>query len=73
MIRKKTTRRKKPAPGSIGLAPLQTKGKEAAELSALARKVEEDGGAVLGSYQEPYGSKSLLLVALPIGAVRPTP
>jgi ParB family chromosome partitioning protein len=73
MVQKKTTRRKKTAPGSIGLAPLEAKGKLSADLSALAQKVEEDGGAVLGSYFEPYGGKSILLVALPIGAVRPTP
>jgi ParB family chromosome partitioning protein len=73
MVRKKTTRRKKTAPGSVGLTPLEAKGKLSADLSALSLKVEEGGGAVLGSYLEPYGSKSLLLVALPIGAVQPTP
>jgi ParB family chromosome partitioning protein len=55
------------------LAAADTRGKLTSELSALSRKVEQGGGAVLGSYAEPYGGRGILLVALPIGSVQPTP
>jgi ParB family chromosome partitioning protein len=35
--------------------------------------VEHDGGAVLGSYHDPFGGSLVLLVALPIDRVEPTP
>lgn len=35
--------------------------------------MESDGGAVLGSYLDPVGGRGLLLVALPIDKVEPTP
>jgi ParB family chromosome partitioning protein len=43
------------------------------ELQALARQVEEDGGAVLAPYREPLGGHALLFVALPVEKVEPTP
>ncbi len=44
-----------------------------AELAALAKQVEDDGGAVLATYREPLGGHALLLTALPIERVVPTP
>jgi ParB family transcriptional regulator, chromosome partitioning protein len=44
-----------------------------AELAALAQQVEADGGAVLATYREPLGGHALLLAALPIERVVPTP
>ena len=44
-----------------------------AELAALADMVRADGGAVLASYREPLGGHALLLVALPVDQVVPTP
>jgi ParB family chromosome partitioning protein len=73
MARKKVTRRKKVSPGSIGLAAVETKVAANPELQKLASIVESDGGAVLGTYVEPFGGKPLLLVALPIERVQPTP
>jgi len=73
MAQKKRTRRKKAAPGSVGLAPLDTKAAPGTEVSRLAAQVEADGGVVLGSYREPYGGNVVLLVALPIQQVEPTP
>jgi ParB family chromosome partitioning protein len=73
MPRKRAARRKKSAPESVGLTAVDTRGKLTSELSALSQKVEQKGGAVLGSYSEPFGSKGILLVALPIGSVEPTP
>jgi ParB family chromosome partitioning protein len=42
-------------------------------LDELAGHVEEDGGAVLGRYSDPFGGKPLLLAALPVDRVEPTP
>ncbi|HET6284753.1 MAG TPA: ParB N-terminal domain-containing protein [Polyangia bacterium] len=44
-----------------------------AELAQLADAVRGDGGAVLACYREPLGGHSLLLTALPIEKVVPTP
>ncbi|HEV3032986.1 MAG TPA: ParB N-terminal domain-containing protein [Polyangia bacterium] len=44
-----------------------------AELAALADAVRADGGQVLASYREPLGGHALMLVALPISQVVPTP
>jgi ParB family chromosome partitioning protein len=44
-----------------------------AEVDALARQVEADGGAVLAAYREPLGGHPLLFVALPIEKVERTP
>jgi len=44
-----------------------------AELDALAKAVEADGGAVLAAYREPLGGHPLLFVALPVEKVERTP
>src|SRR5438309_11379004 len=43
------------------------------DLQALARQVEDDGGAVLAAYREPLGGHALLFAALPVDKVEPTP
>lgn len=73
MPRKKPVRRKKSVPGSLGLSAKETKATAVAELQKLSEAVEADGGAVLASYKEPFGGKPLLLVALPVERVEPTP
>ncbi|HYK89315.1 MAG TPA: ParB N-terminal domain-containing protein [Acidobacteriota bacterium] len=73
MPRKKPVRRKKVAPGSAGLGATETKVAAGPELRQLSESVEADGGAVLASYREPVGGKPLLLVALPVERVQPTP
>jgi ParB family chromosome partitioning protein len=70
--KKKTTRRKKAPPGSIGLSPEQVQSADGA-AGELAGHVKHDGGAVLGSYHDPFGGSLVLLVALPIDRVEPTP
>ncbi len=45
----------------------------APDVRALADAVEGDGGAVLATYREPLGGHVLLLCALPIERVAPTP
>ena len=71
---KETTRRRKPVGASTGLA--------AGELQAAAppgvvaelhQQIETDGGRVLSVYREPYGGQWLVLAALPIELVEPTP
>jgi len=42
-------------------------------LAGLVARVEHDGGVVLAKYREPLGGHALLLVALPIEKVSPTP
>ena len=72
MAKKKAVRRKKQAAGSKGLAPAETRtGTSGAD--ALAALVERDGGAVLGTYRDPFGGKPVLIVSLPIDKVEPTP
>jgi len=46
---------------------------QGAEIDRLAEQVESDGGVVLARYREPFGGTPLLLVALPIDRVEPTP
>ena len=71
--RKKAVRRKKVAPGSIGLGAAETVSVEDLDLESLARHVEKDGGAVVGRYRDPFGGQPLLFAALPIDKVEPTP
>ncbi len=72
MAKKKAVRRKKQAAGSKGLSPAETRtGTSGAD--ALAALVERDGGAVLGTYRDPFGGKPVLIASLPIHKVEPTP
>jgi ParB family chromosome partitioning protein len=73
MPRKKAVRRKKAAPGSVGLVATATKAAPAAEVTRLIGEVEADGGAVLATYVEPFGGRPILFVALPVDRVEPTP
>jgi ParB family transcriptional regulator, chromosome partitioning protein len=73
MAKKKAVRRKKAAAGSVGLTAAEVAKVDSAELERLATQVEEDGGSVLARYSEPFGGKPVLLVALPVATVEPTP
>jgi ParB family transcriptional regulator, chromosome partitioning protein len=73
MAKKKIVRRKKVAAGTIGLTAAETKNVAAGALDKLAEQVQEDGGAVLGRYNDPFGGHPLLVVALPVSMVEPTP
>src|SRR5262249_21743798 len=44
-----------------------------AELVGLRDAVAGDGGTVLATYREPLGGHTLMLAALPIDKVAPTP
>jgi ParB family chromosome partitioning protein len=71
--RKKAVRRKKVAASSVGLTPAETLQVPDGALDSLSAQVEKDGGAVLGRYRDPFGGDSMLLVALPVDRVEPTP
>jgi ParB family chromosome partitioning protein len=71
--KKRAPRRKKTAAKTVGLDASETGAVQSKEVRELAAQVEEDGGAVLGSYRDPFGGSSVLLVALPIDRVEPTP
>jgi ParB family chromosome partitioning protein len=51
----------------IALAP------DAPEVAPLAAEVRAAGGAPLGAYREPLSGRALLLAALPVAGVQPTP
>jgi len=55
------------SPGELAVSELP------ADLRSLADAVADDGGAVLATYREPLGGHALLLCALPIDLVAPTP
>lgn len=73
MAKKKAVRRKKVAAASVGLTPAETGAVRDGALDELAAQVAEEGGTVLGRYNDPFGGNPLLLVALPIAVVEPTP
>src|SRR5262245_62069556 len=70
---KPRARRKKVTALSTGLTAPETAAERLPDLDELADAVMRDGGAVLARYRDPVGGKPLLLAALPIDRVEPTP
>jgi len=67
-------RRRQPAHASTGLAAIELQAAAPpAEVAKLHRAIEGDGGKVLAIYREPYGGRWVVLAALPIELVEPTP
>src|SRR5213594_2561811 len=67
-------RRRKPAWVSTGLAAAELlAAAPPGEVAELHRAIEDDGGKVLAVYREPFGGRWLLMAALPIEKVAPTP
>jgi ParB family chromosome partitioning protein len=71
--RKKPVRRKKVGPSTVGLTASEVRNSAGPEIEALARAIDADGGAAIGGYHDPFGGKPLLLAALPVERVEPTP
>jgi len=71
--KKKVSRRKKVQPGSAGLSPKEILATLREESQDAAGGVQANGGSVLGSYRDPYGGHDLIIAALPIERVKPTP
>src|SRR6185503_1513213 len=67
-------RRRQPAQASTGLAATELQAAAPpAEAAELHHAIEGDGGKVLAIYREPYGGRWVVLAALPIDLVEPTP
>jgi ParB family chromosome partitioning protein len=67
-------RRRQPAHASTGLAATELQAAAPpVEVAELHRAIEGDGGKVLAIYREPYGGRWVVLAALPIELVEPTP
>ena len=67
-------RRRQPAPASTGLAAIELQAAAPpAEVAELHRAIDGDGGKVLAIYREPFGGHWMMLAALPIELVEPTP
>jgi ParB family transcriptional regulator, chromosome partitioning protein len=67
-------KRRKPAGKSVGLEAREISNTAApSEVGALQESIEKDGGKVLASYRDPFGGHWLILTALPIDKVEPTP
>jgi ParB family chromosome partitioning protein len=67
-------RRRKLAGKSIALEPQKIVGESTpGDIDALCAAIDGDGGQVLATYREPFAGKWLVLAALPIEKVEPTP
>ncbi len=67
-------RRRKPAGTSSGLTATELQAAAPpGEVAELHGAIDRDGGKVLAIYREPYGGRWLVLAALPIESVEPTP
>ena len=67
-------RRRKPAEVATGLAAVELQAAAPpGEIAELHRAIEEDGGKALAVYREPYGGRWVVMAALPIEKVEPTP
>src|SRR5215207_4570120 len=71
--RKPARRRKKTTAKSIGLTAPETAQANDQATGDLVAHIEEDGGAVLARYLEPFGGTPAVLATLPIDRVEPTP
>jgi ParB family chromosome partitioning protein len=77
-----TAKKKRAAKKSKKAAAAHTRGLAADRLTStsppaaverLAERIAHDGGAVIGTYRDPLGSRWQILASLPIDAVQPTP
>jgi len=65
---------KKAAARSRGIEPQACRLDAAeSEIAAITRRIEAEGGAVLGTYREPLGGNPVVFASLPIDKVEPTP
>jgi ParB family chromosome partitioning protein len=73
---KKTTgprKRRKLAGKSTGLQPKELATSPPGAVEELQEAIDRDGGKVLAAYRDPFGGHWLVLAALPIEQVEPTP
>jgi ParB family chromosome partitioning protein len=71
---RKKARRKAVEPASMGLSPAEVEADAAPpEIEALEARIRATQGAVLAHYREPVGGSWIVLAALPVSRVAPTP
>jgi len=75
---KSTTKRKrtprKAAAASRGIKPEECLLDAASgDVATVRRRIEDEGGVVLGAYRDPLGGNPMLLASLPIDRIEPTP
>ncbi len=69
-----TRRRRRPSGASTGLGATELQAAAPpGDVQELHRAIDHDGGKVLTIYREPYGGRWLVMAALPIELVEPTP
>ena len=74
MAKKKERRdERRPRRNPSASPPDEVRTTDDTRVRELTARVDEDGGAVLGTYSDPFGGTPVLLVALPIDRVEPTP
>jgi len=66
-------RRKKVEAASKGLSAADVGAERPADGEKLAAMIKEDGGQALAIYREPLGGHTVVLAALPVDKVEPTP
>jgi ParB family chromosome partitioning protein len=67
-------RKTRPEAGSTGLPPAEVlTGTPPAEVHKLHAQIQAASGTVLATYREPYGGHWVVLAALPLDKVKPTP
>jgi ParB family chromosome partitioning protein len=71
--KKKRALRRKRASKSEGLEPRDCVTAMTPALAPVAEKVERENGCVLATYRDPLGGNALLLAAIPIDRIQPTP
>jgi ParB family chromosome partitioning protein len=65
---------RKAAARSRGIEPQDTRlDPSSGEVADVTRRVEQEGGVVLGAYRDPLGGNPVVFAALPIEKVEPTP
>ena len=70
--RKRASR--KATPKTKGLEALQCRLDESSsDISEVGRRVEQEGGTVIGSWRDPLGGSPLMIAIVPIDAIEPTP
>jgi ParB family chromosome partitioning protein len=72
VAKKQAARRKKAAPASVGLTPAEA-ASAPEDVGPLVASIKADGGAIVGTYHDPLAGTPLIVAALPIDRVEPTP
>jgi ParB family chromosome partitioning protein len=70
---KRKPARKKSAPSSRGLAPGEIAAEPPQQLREFTDLIASDGGVALATYRDPLAGRWLVLAALPVDKVEPTP